>query len=136
MVKHFDIVWRHFGRCCCNKNNNLVLKYWFQAYNLSVFQNYGSLTRVTRSKVASNMIDPISLFKTSGSRMIARTFWPPFILAFIISVYCSCKCPTCYFCVICKSFVQRLEAVFIMRCLISPIYYYYYLKTNKTLRLL
>ena len=41
-------------------NNSLMLNYEFKDYHLSVFQNYGSPTRVTRLKVAPNMADPIS----------------------------------------------------------------------------
>ena len=55
--------WRHFGRCSCDWNNCLMLKvkYWFKDYHLSVLQNYGSSTRVTRLKVAPSMAYPTSL---------------------------------------------------------------------------
>ena len=58
--------WRHFGRrfCTMSWNKCLMLNYWFPDYHLSVTQcskKYGSLTRVTRLKVAPNMADPISI---------------------------------------------------------------------------
>ena len=43
--------WRHFGRRFCSWNNYFILDYLFQDYQLSVFKNYGSSTRVTRLKL-------------------------------------------------------------------------------------
>ena len=43
------------------ETNFLMLNYQFKDYNLSVFQNDGSPTLVTRLKVAPNMVDSISL---------------------------------------------------------------------------
>ena len=40
--------WHHCRRCFCSWYNCLMLKYWFPDYHLSVFQNYGSLTCVTK----------------------------------------------------------------------------------------
>ena len=53
--------WRHFWRRFCSWNNCLILSYSFLDYYLSVFQKYGSPTRVTRLNVAINMADPISI---------------------------------------------------------------------------
>ena len=38
-----------------------MVSYEFLDYHFSVFQNYGSSTRVTRLKVALNMADPTSM---------------------------------------------------------------------------
>ena len=43
-----------------------MLNYQFKDYHLSVFQNYGSPTRVTRLKVVVNMTDTTSLMKNSS----------------------------------------------------------------------
>ena len=57
--KHFlTKCWRHFAKRFCSWNSCVM---WYIDFQPTIFQcskNYGSPTRVTRSKVAPNMTDP------------------------------------------------------------------------------